>query len=114
MGLAKFLLPLFSAFALYAIFHFSTENGLFKLVESAVRAKTIPGTDEPLRTVYTGIERLDRTLTTLTVFFWPVADGSRPGLSLHSICFSSALGSAWVLVFLESWRRVNRRTIVSM
>lgn len=111
---AKLILPLLSVFALYAIFYFAEINGLHRLALEAIASKTLPGTKEPLRTVYTGIEPVDDLLAGLTVFFWPATDGSNPTLTLHSVAFSGAFGAAWTLVTLESWRRGNAWTIAAL
>lgn len=111
---AKLVLPLLSVFALYAIFYFAEINGLNHLAQGAITAKTLPGTNEPLRTIYTGIEPVDNVLAALTTFFWPATDGSNPTLTLHSIAFSGTFGAAWTLVTLESWRRGNARTVAAL
>jgi hypothetical protein len=111
---AKLVLPLLSVFALYAIFYFAEINGLNHLAQEAITAKTLPGTNEPLRTVYTGIAPVDNVLAALTTFFWPATDGSNPTLTLHSIAFSGTFGAAWTLVTLESWRRGNAWTIAAL
>jgi hypothetical protein len=117
MGLASYLPVVFfllSGFAGFAIFVFSENNGLFRLVEHFADNKVLPGSGEPLRTVYTGFEPVDRLLTTLTVFFIPVVDGSNTSLFLHSVTFTGAFGSAWVLVVLEAWRKGNSSNLFSL
>lgn len=89
-------------------------NGLNHLAQGAITAKTLPGTNEPLRTIYTGIEPVDNVLAALTTFFWPATDGSNPTLTLHSIAFSGTFGAAWTLVTLESWRRGNAWTVAAL
>ncbi|UNI21307.1 hypothetical protein JDV02_007308 [Purpureocillium takamizusanense] len=112
---AKLLLPLLSASVFYAIFYFATVNGLRGLADQSIASGTLPGTDKwPLRTVYTGIGKVDELLTILTTFFWPVTDGAHPALLLHSIAFSGTFCSAWVLVTLESWRKGNNGTILAI
>ncbi|KAK8925505.1 Epoxide hydrolase aurD [Metarhizium anisopliae] len=101
---AKLLLALLSLSVFYFIFYFADANGLRALGDAAQHAQTLPGLDVPLRTRYTGLAPLDQLLTTLTVFFWPVGDGSQPALTLHSVAFSGTFASAWILVTLESWR----------
>ncbi|KAJ9265780.1 hypothetical protein DTO212C5_6635 [Paecilomyces variotii] len=114
MRLVKYILPALSAFAVYAIWTFSRDNGLFELVDQSILTKTLPGTKEPLRTIYAGIEAVDSTLTLLGAFFWTVFDGSNPSLTLQAINFSGSLGAAWVLVVLESWRNANSCSIISL
>ncbi|KAG8420722.1 hypothetical protein J3458_002655 [Metarhizium acridum] len=90
---AKLLLPLLSLSVFYFVFYFSDANGLRALGDAAQHAEKLPGLDVPLRTRYTGLPHLDQLLATLTVFFWPVGDGSQPGLTLHSIAFSGTFAS---------------------
>ncbi|KAL4894864.1 hypothetical protein BDV59DRAFT_164995 [Aspergillus ambiguus] len=104
---AKLILPLLSASVFYCIFYYADVNGLRALGDKTVEAKTLPGIDAPLRTVYTGVEPVDHLLSVLTAFFWPSTDGSNASLTLHSIGFSGTFGSAWILVCLEAWRRGN-------
>ncbi|KAL5342126.1 hypothetical protein BJX70DRAFT_336807 [Aspergillus crustosus] len=108
---AKFILPLLSVGVFYAIFYFAEVNGANKLVSSSVASGRLPGSDAPLRRVYTGVGPIDELLTVLVVFFWPTTDGSHLSLFVHSIGFSGTFGSAWVLVTLESWRRGNAWTV---
>ncbi|KAJ5553038.1 hypothetical protein N7494_002416 [Penicillium frequentans] len=102
-----------SAFVFYAIFYFSQVNGLRELSIKSVASGKLPGLNEPLRTVYTGVEPVDRLLTVLTTFFYPVLDGQSPTLLLHSIGFSGTFGAAWTLVVLESWRKGNAGTVAA-
>ncbi|KAL1852238.1 hypothetical protein Plec18167_006052 [Paecilomyces lecythidis] len=113
MGLVKYILPALSAFAVYAIWSFSRDNGLFELIDKSILAKTLPGTKEPLRTIYSGVEAIDNMLTILGAFFWTVFDGSNPSLTLQAINFSGSFGAAWVLVVVESWRKANSWSIIS-
>ncbi|KAE8396174.1 hypothetical protein BDV23DRAFT_193037 [Aspergillus alliaceus] len=110
---AKVILPFLSLFVFYAIFYFADINGLRNLGDQAIASKTLPGTNFPLRTVYTGVEPIDHLLTTLTTFFWPTTDYSHPSLFLHSISFSGTFGSAWILISLEAWRKGNAWTIAA-
>lgn len=113
--LLSLLFPLLSAYAGYAIFAFSQQNGTFDLVEEVISKNPMLGSSgEPLRTTYVGIEPIDHLLTTLTTFFWPVVDGLNPSLLLHSVTFVGAFGSAWVLIVLESWRAGNSGKIFSL
>lgn len=117
MGLSSYLPVVFFllfGFAVFSIHVFSDNNGLFRLVEHSVETKALPGSGEPLRTVYTGIEPVDRLFSILTVFFIPVVDGSNPSLLLHSVAFTGAFGSAWVLVVLEAWRKGNSSNLFSL
>ncbi|KAJ6071421.1 hypothetical protein N7499_009435 [Penicillium canescens] len=109
----RYVLFSLSAFVFYAIFYFSYINGLDELGKKVVESGTLPTINEPLRSVYTGVEPVDKLLTLLTTFFYPSLDGSNPGLLLHSIGFSGTFGAAWTLVVLESWRKGNTGTIAA-
>ncbi|KAJ6098824.1 hypothetical protein N7467_000359 [Penicillium canescens] len=109
----RYVLFSLSAFVFYAIFYFSYINGLDELGKTAVESGKLPSINEPLRSVYTGVEPVDKLLTLLTTFFYPSLDGSNPGLLLHSIGFSGTFGAAWTLVVLESWRKGNTGTIAA-
>ena len=67
----RYVLFSLSAFVFYAIFYFSYINGLDKLGRDSVASGKLPGTDAPLRTVYTGVEAIDHVVTLLTTFFYP-------------------------------------------
>ncbi|GLB06479.1 hypothetical protein AtubIFM57258_001787 [Aspergillus tubingensis] len=110
---AKLILPALSLFTLYAIWYYADANGLLELARQSIERKTLPGSDAPLRTVYTGLPRLDHLLTTLTTFFWPTTDGSHPALTLHTLGFAGTFGSAWILITLESWRQGNAWTLAA-
>ncbi|KYK61145.1 hypothetical protein DCS_02286 [Drechmeria coniospora] len=110
---AKLILPLLSAFVFYAIYYQAAVNGLQDLADESIASGTLPGTRDPLRTVYTTVAPVDQLLTLLTTFFWPVTDGSRPGLLLHCLAFSGTYCSAWILVTLESWRRGNAASLAA-
>ena len=111
---AKIVLPLLSISVFYAIFYLAIANGLRSLADDAIASRTLPETELALRTVYTGVKKLDEVLTILTTFFWPVAAATHPGLLLHSIAFSGTFCSAWVLITLEAWRQGNVRTIAAL
>lgn len=102
-----------SAFVFYAIFYFSRVNGLLDLSTESIASGKLPGLDETLRTVYTGVEPIDRLLTVLTTFFYPVLDGQNATLLLHGVGFSGTFGAAWTLVVLESWRKGNAGTVAA-
>ncbi|KFG86079.1 hypothetical protein MANI_026090 [Metarhizium anisopliae] len=67
-----------------------------------------PSTDPRKRPHTTGIQSLDETLATMFVFYWPVLDGSFPGLSLMFSNYFGTITLSLVLVSLESLRKGNR------
>lgn len=120
MGLAKYYLPalftLFTAFAGSAIWSFARANGTLDLLNEFGEKKLVPYGDNrvPMRTTYTGIEAIDNICVVLVVFFAPVVDLSNASLVLHTVAFGGVLGSAWVLVVLESWRAGNSRKFFAL
>ncbi|KAJ5729223.1 uncharacterized protein N7483_003731 [Penicillium malachiteum] len=102
-----------SASVFYMIWYFSHASGLHDLAQKAVASGKLPGLDEALRTVYTGVEPIDKLLTLLTVFFYPAMDGQDSTLLLHSIGFSGTFAAAWTLIVLESWRKGNSGTVAA-
>ncbi|KAL4875742.1 hypothetical protein BJY04DRAFT_211077 [Aspergillus karnatakaensis] len=110
---AILLLILLSLSVFYTIFYVSSVNGSNDLAQAALAAGKLPGSDAPLRTVYTGIGFIDDILTILTIFFWPNAEAGNPALLIHSVAFTGTFSSAWVLVTLEAWRSGNACSIVS-
>ncbi|KAL1847750.1 hypothetical protein Plec18170_008411 [Paecilomyces lecythidis] len=112
--LVSYVLFFLSAFALYSEFYFAFSNGLLELSDKVAVDKLIPNLDnEPLRTVYTGVELVDRLFILLGTFFWPTVDGNNPALTLHTLAFAGAFGSAWVLILLEGWRKGNAWKLVA-
>lgn len=113
MALAKPALLALHLFGIYAIFVFAWQNGSKELVDSFIERQILPDTatalskGHPMRTVYTGVELVDRLLIILGTFFWTALDGSAPELLLHTIIFSGTFGSAWILILLEGWRAGN-------
>ncbi|KAL4905491.1 hypothetical protein BDW74DRAFT_152712 [Aspergillus multicolor] len=109
----KLILPLLCFLVFYTIFYTFEINGASKLVKACIATGKLPASDAALRQIYTGIAPLDRLLTILVVFFWPLTDGSNLSLLVHGIGFSGAFGSIWVLVTLESWRKGNAWKLVA-
>jgi hypothetical protein len=112
--LPYFIYPAFIALGIFSIFWFADSNGLQALTKQCIEDKILPGIKEPLRTEYTDVQAIDHVLTILTTFFWSALDGSDPALTLHTILFAGAFGSAWILVVLESWRKGNARTAAAL
>lgn len=112
--IAKLTLPLLSVFMIYVGYEFTIVKGLIAKVEESRLLGIVPGGDVPLRTVYTGLDVPDQLFSTLTIFFWPVVDGTHLALRLHSIAFLGSLCSASVLITLESWRRGNAHTVTAL
>lgn len=73
----------------------------------------LPGTNMPLRMVYTGIGAIDNQLTVLAIFFWQVICGGMPNGSLQAFHLAGQFGAAWTIVVLEGLRQGNRGRFVS-
>ncbi|KAJ5559431.1 hypothetical protein N7513_001830 [Penicillium frequentans] len=89
-------------------------TGIRVLIRDAILSKTLPGSNHALRTVFTGIARIDRELMILTSFFYPAVDGQNATLLLHTVGSSGSFGSAWALMTMEAWRSGNRWTIIAV
>ena len=96
----------------YLIMNNGTREHLIKLQDEGPRL--LPGTNEPIKTYYTGIRVVDHQLTVLDLFFWEQVDGSRPQSSLFCYHFAAQVFSGWSLLMLESLRKGNRRRIISL
>ena len=79
-----------------------------------VGPRLLPGTKEPLKTRYIGIEMIDYQLTGLDLFFWELVDGSRPNASLFCYHFAGQVFSGWALLLIESMRHANLWRIISL
>jgi hypothetical protein len=114
-GLIKYSLPLLSAWAIYSIFFFSYANGFIELLQQTIANGILPGTkNQPLKTSFTSIAAVDRMLTSVTPFFWPLIDGSNPGASLYTFAIGGSIASTWILVYLESVRNGNSFRLISL
>ena len=79
-----------------------------------VGPRMLPGTQELIKTSYTGIEWIDSQLGVLTLFFWETIDGSRPHASLFSFYFGGQLAAGWCVFMIEGLRNGNRWRAVSL
>jgi hypothetical protein len=112
--LIKFILPFLSLWAVFAIFDFFYRNSFIALLQQSFTDRTLPETEEPLRTDIIGLRFPDEILAFLTHLYWPATDGSMPGLSLHGLNFLGAGAASWVLVFLESLRVAYQYRLVML
>jgi hypothetical protein len=71
---------LLSLSVFYTVFHVSNFHGSNRLAQESLAAGKLPGSDAPLRTVYTGIGLIDDLRTMLNIFFWPNAGADNPSL----------------------------------
>lgn len=115
MDMVKVILLLLSIAGFYGTWVLLMNNGtgeqMAKLGDHGPH--WLPGTQEPLRRVYTGVGAVDHQLTVLAVFFWEVVDGGMPNASLHAFHLAGQFGAAWTIVVLEGLRKGNRGKIIS-
>lgn len=97
----------------WCLFYYNGTHSLMVQVRDLV-PRTLPGTDAPLKTSYTGIGELDYQLSVLTLFFWELIDGSRPNASLLCFHFVGQIAAGWGLLMMESVRAGNHRSIISL
>jgi hypothetical protein len=115
MASATFLVLLsLLAWGVFSLFVFSFKNGFIAVMQQAIDSGILLPSGEALRTEYTGISLIDQLLTSLTPFFYPLAEGNAPGLLLHSVNFAGCIGSLWTVVLLESLRSGNRGKLVTL
>ena len=111
LALARLTLLLLSAFGFYALWGFSTSNGLF---EHTAESSKILFSNTTRSAALTGIDALDKQLKVLISFFWPVIDGSRPDVSLHAMNFAFQGVAMWLLLVVEGLRFGNKGRAVSL
>ena len=109
-------LVLLSAVGFYFTWTLLMNNGTADQMKRVrgVGPQLLPGTQEPIKTTYTGIEWIDYQLGVLTLFFWEMIDGSRPNASLFSFYFGGQLAAGWCLFLMEGLRNGNRWRIISL
>ena len=100
----------------YGTWHILLNNGTTKFMSSIrdIGPRILPGTNEPLQIVYTGIPAIDYQLTVLTLFFWSLVDGSQPSASLFSYHFATQVACGWGLLVIESLRPGHRWMFISL
>lgn len=91
------------------------EYGLREYIKStkAMEVPIFPQTKELLLTSYTGVPAIDRTLTTLVIFFAPMVDFNNTASSLFSIFGLGQFAAAWGLLVMESMRIGNAGRLIS-
>ena len=106
----------FSAAAFYAVWYIFMHNGSTDQLEHVLKVgpRTLPGTQEPIKTVYTGIPAIDKQLTILVMVFWEQVDGSSPSNSLFCFHFAMQTACGWGLLMIESLRRGHRWRMISL
>ncbi len=112
----KVALILLSAAGYYATWYLLLNNGTTDYMAHIrdVGPRLLPGTKEPVRTIYTGVPAIDYQLTVLALFFWENVDGSNPAGSLFCFHFATQVACGWGLLMVEGLRFGNRWKIVSL
>ncbi|KAL4800037.1 hypothetical protein BDV19DRAFT_354275 [Aspergillus venezuelensis] len=106
---AKYILPAYGAFALYALVEFSYRNGYIPMVMKKGQIWLNQPSSEPRkRAQTTGIASIDETLATMFTFYWPVLDGTFLALSVMFTNYFETITLSLVLYSLESLRKGNR------
>ena len=104
------------AVSIYTTWYLFYNNGTAELMEKVrdVGPRTLPGSNEALKTTYVGIGWIDNQLTLLTLFFWETVDGARPAASLFSFMFAGQGAAAWTILSTEGRRFGNHWKVVSL
>ena len=112
----KLVLLLLCAVGYYATWHLLLNNGTTEHMTHMRDSgpHLLPGTDQPLKTVYTGLKALDYQLTVLALFFWELVDGSLPDASLFCFHFATQVACGWGLLMVEGLRHGNRWRVISL
>ena len=116
INVTKVALVILSAAAYYATWHILLNNGTTQHMARIrdLGPRLLPGTTKPVRTVYTGVPSIDYQLTVLVLLFWEIVNGSAPVGSLFSFHFATQIACGWGLLMIESLRRGNQWTLVSL
>ena len=110
----KVALVFLSAAGYYTTWYFLLNNGTADHMAHSGKIQLLPGTKEPVRTVYTGIPVIDYQLTVLTLFFWEIVNGSNPSASLFCFYFATQVACGWGLLMVEGLRHGNRWSLISL
>ena len=116
INVTKLALLFLSAAGYYATWYILLNNGTADYM-AHIRdfgPRLLPGTKEPVRTVYTGYPAIDYQLTVLALFFWENVDGSNPSASLFCFHFATQIVCGWGLLMIEGLRDGNRWRILSL
>ena len=89
------------------------QNGTIGTIQGIQNGGYLPQTEKPLRRFYTGTSPIDHQLSSLAIFFWPIADAHLPTLTLFWVNFSGELVMSWTLIMIEGMRKGNRGSLIS-
>lgn len=91
----------------------AVHNGTIGTIQGIQNDGYLPQIQQPLRRFYTGILPVDHQLSSLTIFFWPIADAHLPSLTLLWVNLSGELVMSWTLIMIEGMRKGNRGGLIS-
>ena len=116
LWVARILIAFVWIYAAYGTWYLFFNNGAREHVHAVLSASPslLPGTVEPVKTVYTGIKAVDDQITLLAVVFWEAVDGSMPDLSLFCFSFGGQFAGTYILMLVESARQGNRGRLISL
>lgn len=106
----KITLLAFSALGFWTLWGFPARNNLLHFLgELQEPGASIPGpTYYPMKQQYTGVDLIDKQLTTLVGFFYTAIDGNRIDITLSFLNLGSQVLAAWILITTESYRVGNK------
>ena len=103
LPIAQLLLLGISAYGFYALWGFSTANGMMQLADRVQESGKLPnGQPWPFEITSNPIMEQLRLLSNI---FWPLVDGSMPDASLQAFYFAGQLIPFVTVLWLESRRR---------
>ncbi len=99
-------------FTWYSVYKNGTVDRMSDIRDNGPRI--LQGTNEPIKTYYSGITAIDDYLGVLDVFFWEMVDGSFPAGSLFCFHFAGQVLAGWPLLMIESMRNGNKWRVISL
>ena len=116
LNITRGLLATVWTFGAYSTWYLFLNNGTGDQVDEVLAAKPplLPGTQELLKTTFTGIKPIDDQLALLAVIFYPVLDGSLPQASLWALMFGGQVAAVYVLMLIESVRSGNQGKLITL
>jgi len=111
----KILLFFLWIFAIYSTWYLLLNNGAADHLNRIQNSnpKLLPGTNQPVKTSYTGIRAIDDQLITLAIVFWDTLDGSKPHASLFAFMFAGQYLAGWTLMLIEGSRAHHPRRVIA-
>lgn len=98
---------------LYLTIILAVQNGTIGTIQGIQNSGNLPQSEIPLRRFYTGISPIDNQLSSLIIFFWPIADAHLPTLTVFWVNFCGELVMSWTLIMIEGMRKGNKGSLIS-